>query len=193
VNPELIGVLIGAAGLLVAVFSLWWAHHQTRRSSRRRIGFSVETSYELDPSSFTPDLSRVLRLEFAGRTISNLTVLKLEVTNEGVHDYVDPSARTVPGTRDPDRPQIVFDNLRVVSIGTRNNDRNVFDIPITQPTTPDRITINIVRLVSGGKAEFNILGERLNLAQPVGMAFRPGRLLDTDVVPGGQLANNVLS
>jgi len=185
------GTAIGIAGIFVGVagviYGVLWTKHQSRRSARSTLHVGLVQHFELRPSAYEPDLSKVLRLTWSGDPIDNLVCLGLTLRLDGYHDHDDPSVRKPPGPGDPTRPRIDFSNFRVLSIGTVHNDPNLFEIPIAKANYDRSLFLNVVRLRANVDAKFTVVGTKLNERLPVSATLVPGYLKQIDIRGAGLL------
>jgi hypothetical protein len=178
------GIAIGVAGV---AYGVWWTKYQARRSTRSVLHVNLFQHFELRPSAYQPDLSTVLKISWAGTEIGNLVCLGMSLRLDGYHDYDDPSARTPPEPGAPSRPRIDFKNFRVLSIGTVNNDPNLFEVPIARTRSGTAIFLNIVRLRANVTAQFTIVGTKQDDSLPVSAELTPGYVKQVDVRGAGLL------
>ena len=180
----LLGIIVGVVGLLAG---LWWTRRQTIRSARSALHVRLNSSFELCPSAYQPDLSKTLKVSWAGAPIDNFVCLALALRLDGYHDLDDPSAKQPPGPGAPSRPRIDFSNFRVLSIGTVDNDPNSFEIPIAKASGDKSIFLNVVRLRANFDARFLVMGTKLNEQAPIGARLVPGFMKQIDIKGAGML------
>jgi hypothetical protein len=186
-----IGVAIGLAGVGIGVmgvvFGVWWTKYQARRGARSTLHLNIFRHFELQPAELEPDLSRVLKISWAGSQLDNLVCLGMSLRLDGYRDYEDPSARTPPQPGEPTRPHIDFKNFQVLSIGTLNNDPNLFEIPMAKAHNDTRVYVNLVRLRANVDALFTLVGTKEESGHPISAELSPGYVKEVDIRPGGLL------
>lgn len=185
----IVGLIIGVIGLVLALASFAYTRHQARKSARSRLRLNLGCAFDLDPSKFQPDLSNVLGLSFNNQTVSNFVCLQLTVTLDGYVDLHDDAARQPPGPREPTRPKMLFQNLRILAVGTVDNDPNTFVIPLVRADHDASIFVNMVHMKAGASATFNILGTKPDRAAGIAAELSPGYVRQADVVPEGMLVD----
>jgi hypothetical protein len=177
-----LGVAVGLAGV---GFGIWWTRHQAKKTARSSLDVALEEHFELTPSRYQPDLSNVLKISWAGRQIENLVCLGLTLRLHGYHDYEDPGAHSPPPPGAPTRPRINFNNFRVISIGTQNNDPNLFEVPIAKAAGDTAIYLNVVRLRANIDARFTVIGEKVDEAARVTAMLVSGYMKQVDLRASG--------
>ena len=184
-----IGIALAGIALAIAgvAYGIWWTKREARKSARSTLHVKLVQHFELRASSYKPDLSKVLKISWAGNPIDNLVCLGLTLRLEGYHDHDDPSAKTPPAPGAPSRPRVDFQNLRLLSIGTMNNDPNLFEVPIAKANADKSIFLNIVRLRANVNARFTIVGTKPNEDIPISASPTPGYMKQTDLCGAGLL------
>jgi hypothetical protein len=164
------GTPIGVAGIALAVGSIWWTAHQSKKSSRSRLIITLDHAFEIDPADFDEHTIENVQFIISGKSVSNLCGLTLSVRLEGYRDHDDPVAEDPPAETDPRRPRIKFVNFRALSIGTQDNDVNAFRIPIGRGGKNHVLHLNVVRIRLVQKLGSTSLGQRrtmLPFVQPL--------------------------
>ena len=179
------GVVIGISGIAVGLagvaYGMWWTKHQSRQSARSTLHIAIVHHFELRPSAYQPDLSNVLTMSWSGTPIGNIVCLGLTLRLEGYNDHEDPSARTPPAPGAPSRPRIDFDNLRVLSISTVNNDPNLFEVPIAKANGDKSVYLNVIRLKANATARFTIVATKLDEKLPISASLTQGYIKQVDL------------
>lgn len=192
-DSPLVSIVLPVAGLAVGVagvvYGSWVTRREARRSARSALTIDLRRRFELDLPSYDPSLSGSLKLQWLGAALDSFVCPTLSLQLSGYQDYEDPLARTPPSRGGPSRPRIDFTNFRVLTVGTANNDRNAFDIPIGRANDDRSIYLNIVRLKANSDARFLLFGTKICPGEPIGASLASGYLRQVDVSATGLLAD----
>jgi hypothetical protein len=153
-SGTVIGIVIGASGLLAAILCAVWGVHATRSYSRHKLAVEMRPGYQLRPTSF--GLGARLQMEYDGRSVGELRVFFLAVRNSGKRDIlqeINPARRAAGVVF----PSIEFVGLRVAGYHTVQNKEEDFYIALSKSKSDTKLWLNIEKIRRGKTAEFQIV------------------------------------